>query len=424
MKSKNILSALFFLIYLPLSAQTDNYTDNKNPGLQHLIRSALNNHPSIRAKRYERLSAAAELDAARWQYFPTPSTSVQAFNKRENIATDTRLTTIGLKQPIWTNGRLEALKDNANAKRFIADAALRELERDLALELIQVWGELKIALARLQIFNKSILKHEESLSQIQRRANEGLSAQSDVLLAYGRLNAVKAERIQAIASIDSNQKRLENLVGGTVEIESIGSVTSKPVSGLDAVLDMQQLEDPSSEPTLSRLQAEILLIESEIKNTKAALLPEVSAQVVNRQGDVSGNVTQWFIGLESRWGAGLSQRSSAEAIQQRRDAKLAEIEVRKIKFKDQLRIEFNNLGSARQRLKSFEAVLQTSNDVAASWDRQFLSGKKTWQDVMNAVREISQGEIQVAEASIGMLVSGWRLSILQKGLTTVLELNP
>jgi adhesin transport system outer membrane protein len=77
--------------------------------------------------------------------------------------------------------------------------------------------------------------------------------------------------------------------------------------------------------------------------------------------------------------------------------------------------------SALERVKSYRLALQDSRWVAESWDRQFIAGKKSWQDVVNAVREVTQLEVQLAEAQVLVEVSAWRLAVLTQGTTAVLQ---
>jgi adhesin transport system outer membrane protein len=57
-------------------------------------------------------------------------------------------------------------------------------------------------------------------------------------------------------------------------------------------------------------------------------------------------------------------------------------------------------------------ALVSSQSIQQAYDRQFVSGKKSWLDVMNAARELAQTETQLADATGGLLASSWRLGML------------
>jgi adhesin transport system outer membrane protein len=58
--------------------------------------------------------------------------------------------------------------------------------------------------------------------------------------------------------------------------------------------------------------------------------------------------------------------------------------------------------------------------VSDSYDRQFLAGRKTWLDVMNAARERIQTQIQIADSQATELVTSWRLLINTQGLAVAI----
>jgi adhesin transport system outer membrane protein len=56
-----------------------------------------------------------------------------------------------------------------------------------------------------------------------------------------------------------------------------------------------------------------------------------------------------------------------------------------------------------------------------SWDRQFLAGRKTWVEVMNAARELAQAQTALAEVEVGYVVATWRLAVLAEGVPAIIS---
>jgi adhesin transport system outer membrane protein len=73
------------------------------------------------------------------------------------------------------------------------------------------------------------------------------------------------------------------------------------------------------------------------------------------------------------------------------------------------------------RLASLKQAQKASEDIRESWDRQFVTGRKTWLDVMNAAKELAQTELQLAEAQASLIVSSWRIAILTQQLNTLVQ---
>jgi adhesin transport system outer membrane protein len=63
--------------------------------------------------------------------------------------------------------------------------------------------------------------------------------------------------------------------------------------------------------------------------------------------------------------------------------------------------------------------LQAAGEVSTSYDRQFLAGRKSWLDVMNAARELAQTATQLAEVQATQVVATWRLVIYTSGVGAV-----
>ena len=66
------------------------------------------------------------------------------------------------------------------------------------------------------------------------------------------------------------------------------------------------------------------------------------------------------------------------------------------------------------------AALAAATQVSESYDRQFLAGRKTWLDVLNAARELIQTQVLIADSQSSQLVASWRLAMTTQGLLAVI----
>ena len=67
--------------------------------------------------------------------------------------------------------------------------------------------------------------------------------------------------------------------------------------------------------------------------------------------------------------------------------------------------------SARGRIEASSAAAEAANAVTESFMRQFITGRRTWLDVMNAVRESNSARIGLTEAKISAMSSATRLRL-------------
>lgn len=384
--------------------------------LRTALSVAVEAHPALLAKKLETRAAEAEVKAARWQYWPTPVISWSLPNKSLIDGADKSVYSVGIKQPLWTGGRLEASVRYAQARNQTAHASFEESRRDIAIELIRTWGEASSAKSRQKVYRESVLIHQKLLQQVLRRTQAGLSVQSDVALASVRLDTVMADLVAADAAFQAASERLRTLTADHV----IAGVEIPETLITSLLADEDVTAVVKIDPTLNRLHSELSELQAQVDNGKSAFWPELSATLTQRHGDVTGRINQLSVGFESKWGAGLSGVAAVQASMQRVLAKQQEIESRTRQLIEQIRSDQQQLHASRARLKAFGQALIFANDVADSWGRQFAAGKKTWQEVMNAARESTQTELQLVEAQVNSSVIDWRLAVMTRGVDWVL----
>jgi adhesin transport system outer membrane protein len=99
----------------------------------------------------------------------------------------------------------------------------------------------------------------------------------------------------------------------------------------------------------------------------------------------------------------------------------AEVESSRRNLIEQVTLEHVSALAQLQRRQSLEAGLSLTRDMVASWDRQFLAGRKTWVEVMNAARELAQAQTALAEVNVAYVMATWRLAVLAEGVPAVLS---
>ena len=112
----------------------------------------------------------------------------------------------------------------------------------------------------------------------------------------------------------------------------------------------------------------------------------------------------------------LSQQQTAEATLRAKQARLKAAQQSVEQSLDSL---MTNEDSIQRRLQSLTSAMATTEAVADSYGRQFLAGRKSWQEVMNAAREEVQMLVQVADLQAAYLVISWRRTLLVEGLAGV-----
>ena len=134
----------------PLSFATFTF-DSFAQSLPKLMNSALLSHPSIASQRAQMQAAEIGIETAKWQYFPTPAISTERVNAANGdpfYSGDKNVTTVRLQQPLWTNGRLTAGKEKAQATLAYETADLNETSLQISLKVAQTYADLLASLWR------------------------------------------------------------------------------------------------------------------------------------------------------------------------------------------------------------------------------------------------------------------------------------
>ena len=79
--------------------------------------------------------------------------------------------------------------------------------------------------------------------------------------------------------------------------------------------------------------------------------------------------------------------------------------------REQLLLDWSALLREFDRRASLESTISSASDVLISYERQYFSGLKTWLEVLNAVQELSQSQLRLAQAGNATTLAyyRWRL---------------
>jgi adhesin transport system outer membrane protein len=400
----------------------------RQPGIRvrDWLREAVNSHPTIRSALQREGAALAEVEAARWQFFPTPSVGYEVAARDPGAQASRGTGFVRLQQPLYTGGRLTRQLDRATAGARASASAVDEERRAIALRLVQAVGDARSAALKRQAYRESAASHVEFLSLVQRRVNEGLSARGDIVLARTRLASVRADLESSEVQLDQALSRLEQLLGRPLEAVEYAALRADDVDDAGSDWAMPSVEDLvaaglQASPVVRRGLAQLEAARAEVGVTQASRVPEVFLRAEHTRGGVGSGQSQVYLGLRSNFGAGLSDGSAISASGQRVQAQQAEVDARRREVVEQVRAEHLAAMAGERRLGVLADSANYSATVVQAWRRQFLAGRKTWQDLMNAAREKAQADVALGEATAARWVSIHRLRLLTEDLETFLS---
>lgn len=376
------------------------------------LRATLSNHPLVQGKRSVQAAAKADQEGAEWQRYPTPSVEVSSGSGGQNASV------FRLDQPIWNGGRVTAGIDAANSRLDAAGTAIDEIRQELALKVITASSEALRLQARQVHAQASVGEHEKLLAMIHRRVMQEVSPMADQRLAESRLYSTVNELSITTQGKQNALAQLGQLTGQTVtDIDPVGFAETAGSDGLPNDLASAIELALKRSPTLQRLDFEAQAANADIDSKRSAYMPQLALRLESTQGSISDN--RILLVLQAQPGAGLSARSGVSAALARRDSTRQALEAAQRDVRQQLALDWNEWTAARSRVDNAEQVRSTSAEVSESYARQYTAGRKTWLDVLNAVREATQAELALVDAKSQMQAAALRLKVQ----TGVLDLN-
>lgn len=395
-------------------------------GLQAALQSTLTQHPAVSGKRAQVKSREFGGDAARAQRYPSIAAQAQQYSERsedgvtgENLSSPASLRA---RQPLWAFGRIDSSIALADADTELERIDLLRVQRQLLEQTAVAYATVLGSRERLQVAELSLQAHRNLYEQIRRREQGQLASAADVRLAATRLS-------QARARLERYRGELEVALSELRALTQVALPAQQPVA--EALLQLPA-EGDALLPIVQQASGEILVKKQAIERARAgvdqartASRPTIYLQAeqfydVPRYMDdsrisvvIEANVEGLGFATRGRTGAARSQQQAAE--DELRDAiNETERTVRRLLRNRQLQqqlIEVQN-----EALTELDAVLD-------SYQRQYVAGTKSWLDVLNIQRELSDQQLQRAQAHSEWMIYSLQLVTLTGGLDALAGLN-
>jgi adhesin transport system outer membrane protein len=298
-----------------------------------------------------------------------------------------------------------------------ADLELARLQ--VTQKIIESFGDWYLAYTKVRVTQVNLVALEQKMGLITSRIEQGLAAPVDRVFVVGRLEQLRSD----LLSLQSQQRvahtKLNQALGRSVplaELERHVVIPAREESFSDAdIIDLSR-----QHPSVLRAQAQMKIQESEIAVAKADLQPDVYLKVDRQYGNyIYENLApqnHTFVGFNTRFGPGLSNRSIiASALAKLDAAKQDQEQSQRVMF-EQLSNDLTLAQAMPTRLRALYAAMTAAQETLVSWERQYLVARKNWQDIINAHRELQAASYAFHEAHVTWFVASWRLRIHAAGL--------
>ena len=132
---------------------------------------------------------------------------------------------------------------------------------------------------------------------------------------------------------------------------------------------------------------------------------------VDQPINAANNDITGFVGLRYTPGAGLATAVEAQALASRAASLEQAVDTAVREVTENLFTDRDEFNSSRSRLLALERAVKGSESVLESYTRQFTASRKSWLDLMNAVRELAQNQYAMADSHAAMMAALYRLQV-------------
>lgn len=368
------------------------------PELFEAVEKATAGYPGIEASRAQVKAAQADVRGAKNLRLPSLGVQGVALGTGSGLGSQ-----VVIDQPVLTFGKIGATIDRAKAARTVREAQVDEAVQNIALDTVDAYFNIARLAKRQAILQASLNDHNDLLATIDRRVAQEVSARSDLELARSRTAQVEQELSLTIAQREATVERLYQLVGdgsysaGNVPTYDPAIHHPDPTAAIEQAI--------SCSPRRLRLTAETQVARAETRQARRAILPQLSAQF--SYNDIVG--ARAGLAITAQTSGGLSNLAAGDAAAARETSSQLDVNTAERELRQAIANDLVENAAARRRISSSTTASSSAELVTESFKRQFIAGRRTWLDVMNATREATTAELSTSDAEFSAMASAARI---------------
>lgn len=379
---------------LPAATMLDSNSPTATPpeasaGLSEVLERVFSTHPQVQRALGEVEASRFAIESARAGYYPYAQVQSAVADK-----SDQGNTTISLVQPLWDGGLTSAQLEEAKQRREAAFASLTQIRMDLSQEVIVAMFDVLGAESQLALWDQYIAQLQKSRSTIERRAQNGVAPEADVQTVLVRISLAEAGRETARTLRIAARSRLSSLMSQPPPSLKWPDETARlKAEDLPGLLDRVEYH-----PSMTVDRQAIDIQKAVAEGSKASLWPQLSLQhrqqLSGSRFDPSNDATLFVLQYQTTNGVRGYQQGRVE------QARVGSAEQKLAATRAALQAQFRSdtaqlLAFATQVASQGRAATAASN-LVDSYQRQFEAGRKTWLELLNAIREAHDSRLQAA----------------------------
>ena len=408
----------FFALTM-LMINTPASADDSSQGneLSTALKAAVRLNPSVKSKIAELKSLGYKLDEAEAGRLPSFSISAQSmYNNDDNYGVARG------QVPIYSFGKISGNIKVAEQGIDVGNLSLLQVQRQLIEDTAAAYNSYWGIKQRVIIAQANVEEHNRFYQMINRRQEGGVASAADVRLALSRLLQAQAQLEQLKGAEAKARNELESLT--QIEISA-----DKPVDQALVAFPAEQDPTKTAQDNDARVKvriAELELTKKEADLRKAERMPTLYARYdkyINPKYDYAADNKVGLFLEGSLDGLGIIGQKRAAAA----EAQIAVAEENLEDTRNEIKRRVANLvterGIQNNIISSYEQSTEEMEETLKSIIRQFDAGRKSWIDVLNFQRELTDMRHQLVQAKTNWMEVSLRIAAINGRLDAVAEVK-
>ena len=373
----------------------------EHPQIRAAVKSVATNREEVRkaaASYYPTVNLAGEFGQ---QYIDSPTERADPVHKPSSRTKET--STLTVTENLFDGFTTESSARSANLNRLVSEATLASTKQNTLMEGVSAYVDVMRQLQLVDLASQNEETIQIQLNLEDERVQQGSGIAVDVLQAKSRLQLAKERRVRFDGNLENAFTRFSQVFNHPPAldrlVEPVPAADLIPDS-LESAIDVAIIENPQ----VLNSSRQIEVAREGLRQARAEYMPSIDlVGTANFEKDneaVIGVRRDYSVLLTANWDlfTGFTARANTAQASFQLSASHDTYDYTVRKVIEQVRLSWQALQTARQRLDLLENAVNIASEVFESRKALRASGRETVINVLDAESEITNAQINYASA--------------------------
>ena len=403
--------------------KTDQNAEIKPLSLKDVIKKAIQTHPQVKKGQHAQAAARYDIKAAKSGYLPSLDlraatgwekvTNTSVINEGDMYRTLNRQeSSLTLRQMLFDGFQTSSRVRRSNLLLSRAENETSDNKLSVALRASEAFLEVLRIREQLTLAQENVNAHQEILKLVEKRFENNMGRQADVIQVKGRLALAQAQLKREAAAQKGVNERYFEVVG---EFPKTLAAPSDFKTELPKDLINAKVTALSTHPALKASADTVLATGASINEAKSAYMPRVDLELSGNEnwnlGGTRGNddtLMAMFV-VNYNIFRGFGDKSAIMSLTEQREQQKEEmLELKRNIIRD-LAVAWHARDGKLVELSYFIQHMISSEKTLKAYKAQYEIGQRTLFDLLNSRSEFFRSKATVIDTKYTNILSVYQI---------------